>query len=123
MADQTHPPMQPPPQAARVSPQSKMSRLAYIDWMRGLACVLMFQTHCYDSWLSPEARKSSSLIIWSQLGGTLPAPLFVFLAGVSFALVTERLREKGVRSEERRVGKEGRWGLGWEEGSEEGESR
>ncbi len=73
-----------------------MSRLAYIDWMRGLACVLMFQTHCYDSWLSPEARKSSSLITWSQLGGTLPAPLFVFLAGVSFALVTERLREKGV---------------------------
>ncbi len=73
-----------------------MSRLAYIDWMRGLAVVLMFQTHCYDSWLSPTARKSSSLIIWSQLGGTLPAPLFVFLAGVSFALVTERLREKGV---------------------------
>ena len=76
--------------------QSKMKRLAYIDWMRGLACVLMFQTHCYDSWLSPQARKSSSLIVWSQLGGTLPAPLFVFLAGVSFALVTERLREKGI---------------------------
>ena len=76
--------------------QMKMKRLAYIDWMRGLACVLMFQTHCYDSWLSPEARKSSSLIVWSQLGGTLPAPLFVFLAGVSFALVTERLREKGI---------------------------
>ena len=74
----------------------KMKRLGYIDWMRGLACVLMFQTHCYDSWLSPEARKSSSLIVWSQLGGTLPAPLFVFLAGVSFALVTERLREKGI---------------------------
>src|SRR5712692_3290859 len=97
MADQTHPPIQPPPQVGvRAAPQSKMSRLAYIDWMRGLACVLMFQTHCYDSWLSPEARKSSSLITWSQLGGTLPAPLFVFLAGVSFALVTERLREKGV---------------------------
>ena len=73
-----------------------MKRLAYIDWMRGLACVLMFQTHCYDSWMSPAARKSSSLIIWSQLGGTLPAPLFVFLAGLSFALVTERLREKGI---------------------------
>lgn len=72
-----------------------MKRLAYIDWMRGLACVLMFQTHCYDSWLSLEARKSS-LFVWSQLGGTLPAPLFVFLAGVSFALVTDRLREKGI---------------------------
>jgi len=62
--------------------------------MRGLACVLMFQTHCYDSWLSPEARKSA-LFAWSQLGGTLPAPLFIFLAGISFALVTERMREKG----------------------------
>jgi uncharacterized membrane protein len=73
---------------------SAANRLAYIDWMRGLACVLMFQTHCYNSWLSPQARKSS-LYGWSQLGGTLPAPLFIFLSGVSFALVTERLREKG----------------------------
>jgi uncharacterized membrane protein len=73
-----------------------MKRLAYIDWMRGLACVLMFQTHCYDSWMSPEAKKSSSLIAWSRLGGTLPAPLFIFLAGLSFALVTEKLREKGI---------------------------
>jgi uncharacterized membrane protein len=55
-----------------------MKRLAYIDWMRGLACVLMFQTHCYDSWLSPDARRSL-VFIWSQLGGTLPAPLFLFL--------------------------------------------
>ncbi|MFZ0336803.1 MAG: acyltransferase family protein, partial [Terracidiphilus sp.] len=68
-----------------------MKRLAYIDWMRGLACVLMFQTHCYDSWLSPDARKSA-VYVWSQLGGTLPAPLFLFLSGISMALITERLR-------------------------------
>lgn len=96
MQDQTNSVEQRRPQTAPVLAPSKMTRLGYIDWMRGLACVLMFQTHCYDSWLSPAARKSSSLIIWSQLGGTLPAPLFIFLAGVSFALVTERLREKGV---------------------------
>jgi len=76
-----------------------MKRLAHIDWMRGLACVLMFQTHCYDSWLSPVARKSA-FFSWSQLGGTFPAPLFVFLSGISFALVTERLREKGASSGE-----------------------
>ena len=69
-------------------------RLAYIDWMRGLACVLMFQTHCYDSWLSSEARKTK-FFMWSQLGGTLPAPLFLFLAGVSFGLVVDKLRRKG----------------------------
>src|SRR5271155_652581 len=70
-------------------------RLAYIDWMRGLACLLMFQTHCYDSWLRPEAR-DGALFRWSQLLGTFPAPLFLFLCGVSFALVTERLWEKGL---------------------------
>ncbi len=75
--------------------QQTGGRLEYIDWMRGLACVLMFQTHCYDSWLGPQARKSG-FFLWSQLGGTLPAPLFVFLAGVSFALVTDRLRAKGL---------------------------
>lgn len=63
--------------------------------MRGLACVLMFQTHCYDSWLSADARKSN-FFMWSQLGGTLPAPLFLFLAGISFALVTDKLRQRGV---------------------------
>jgi len=74
---------------------SAPSRLAYIDWMRGLACVLMFQTHCYDSWLGGGARKST-FFMWSQLGGTLPAPLFLFLAGISFAMVTDKLRRKGV---------------------------
>jgi len=69
-------------------------RLAYIDWMRGLACVLMFQTHCYDSWLGGAARKST-FFMWSQLGGTLPAPLFLFLAGISFTLVTDKLRQRG----------------------------
>src|SRR5579863_1686913 len=76
-----------------------MKRLAYIDWMRGLACVLMFQTHCYNSWLSPEARKST-LYLWSQRAGTFPAPLFIFVAGISAALVTERSREKGIARDE-----------------------
>jgi uncharacterized membrane protein len=87
MADQIH-------LGAQSVSKVKFGRLAYIDWMRGLACVLMFQTHCYNSWLRPEARKSA-LYAWSQLGGTLPAPLFIFLAGLSFAMVTERWRDKG----------------------------
>jgi len=74
-------------------------RLSYIDWMRGLACLTMFQTHCYDSWLSDTARKSE-FFKWSQLGGTLPAPLFLFLAGVSFALVTDKMRRRGATDNE-----------------------
>ncbi|HSY90291.1 MAG TPA: heparan-alpha-glucosaminide N-acetyltransferase domain-containing protein [Candidatus Binatus sp.] len=77
------------------APEPGSSRLAYIDWMRGLACLLMFQTHCYDSWLSAGARQSR-FFMYSQLGGTFPAPLFLFLAGVSFALVTVKLWEKSL---------------------------
>jgi uncharacterized membrane protein len=74
---------------------AKPGRLAYIDWMRGLACVLMFQAHCYNSWLNADARKSE-FYRYSQAAATLPAPLFIFVAGISFAMVTQRLREKGV---------------------------
>lgn len=55
----------------------------------------MFQAHCYDSWLRPELHQTY-LYRLSQIAATLPAPLFIFLAGVSFALVTEKLREKGL---------------------------
>ena len=55
--------------------------------------MLMIQAHSYDSWLNPEARKTV-LYRWSQELSTLPAPIFLFLSGVSFALVTEGLRQK-----------------------------
>jgi uncharacterized membrane protein len=53
----------------------------------------MFQTHCYDAWLGGSAR-DSKVYTWSQLGGTFPAPLFLFLAGMSFAIVIDKLRQK-----------------------------
>jgi uncharacterized membrane protein len=59
----------------------------------------MFQTHCYDSWLGGASRDGGFFKL-SQLGGTLPAPLFLFLAGISFALVTDKLRQKGVPADE-----------------------
>jgi uncharacterized membrane protein len=71
------------------------TRIAYIDWLRGLACAVMFQTHCYDSWLGGAARQGS-FIRYSQLGGTLPAPLFLFLAGLSLAFTTDRMRQRGM---------------------------
>lgn len=74
---------------------SSSSRLAYIDWLRGLACVLMFQTHCYDAWLGGAAR-DSKFAMWSHLGGTFPAPLFLFLSGISVAIVADKLLQKGV---------------------------
>jgi uncharacterized membrane protein len=54
----------------------------------------MFQTHCYDAWLGGAAR-DSRFAMWSHLGGTFPAPLFLFLAGISVALVAEKMLQKG----------------------------
>ena len=73
-------------------------RLAYIDWMRGLACVLMFQWHGNESWLGGAARETA-WFHWAALGGTFPAPLFLFLAGISFGLITHRLRSRGASPE------------------------
>src|SRR5436190_21118532 len=77
-----------------VVPSTTSSRLGYIDWLRGLACVLMFQTHCYDAWLGGSAR-NSKFAMWSQIGGTFPAPLFLFLAGTSVALIADKSLQKG----------------------------
>lgn len=54
------------------------------------------QTHCYDAWLGGDARNTLFLKD-SQRLGTLPAPLFLFLAGISFALVTGKLVRKNLR--------------------------
>jgi uncharacterized membrane protein len=80
-------------------PEKTTTRLAYIDWARGFACLAMFQTHCYDSWLGGAAREGQFIKL-SQLAGTLPAPLFLFLAGVSSALVTDKLRQKGMGADD-----------------------
>jgi uncharacterized membrane protein len=77
-------------------PSSRLAvRLAWIDWMRGLACILMFQTHCYDAWLGGAAR-NTRFLQGSRLLGTLPAPMFLFLAGVSFALIADKLIRKNL---------------------------
>ena len=68
-------------------------RIAFLDWLRGFACILMFQTHGYDAWLNESARHTHFFQL-SQLGGTLPAPLFLFSSGISLALVVGRVLEK-----------------------------
>ena len=71
-----------------------LKRIAYIDWLRGFACLGMFQAHGYDSWLREQAR-GGQFFAYSQLLSTFPAPLFLFVAGISVALATERLHERG----------------------------
>jgi len=52
----------------------------------------MFQTHCYDSWLSRSAKFALMLV---ALGGRCRRRFSFFLQD-SVALVTEKMREKGI---------------------------
>ena len=70
------------------------NRLRYLDWMRGLAAFIMLQGHVMDGWLRPQDRSGEWFWLSQFLGG-LPAPIFLFLVGVSLAIVLDSMRAKG----------------------------
>jgi uncharacterized membrane protein len=60
-------------------------RRGYLDWMRGLAVLVMIEAHVLDSWTRVDARQSPQFM-WAMIVGGFGAPLFLFLAGVSVSL-------------------------------------
>lgn len=61
---------------------SSPRRLGYIDWMRGLAILIMIEAHVIDSWTRPTDRGSLPYGCASILAG-FAAPMFLYLAGLS----------------------------------------
>jgi uncharacterized membrane protein len=80
--------------AVAVPAKPKGARLDAVDWLRGLAVVLMIQTHLYDSWASPAA-KATGAYWWTRYLGGVPSRLFLLLVGVSMAIGFERQLERG----------------------------
>jgi len=77
----------------------KGPRLAYIDWARGLAVLLMIEAHTVDAWTSAAARRSVAYRDAIVLGG-FAAPLFLWLAGLGVVLsATAVVRRGGGRRE------------------------
>ena len=60
-------------------------RRRYLDWVRGLAVLVMIQAHVLDSWTRIDARQSWQYA-WAMIVAGFGAPLFLFLAGVSVGL-------------------------------------
>jgi uncharacterized membrane protein len=67
----------------------------HIDWLRGLAVVLMIQTHLYDSWVSPMGKLAPAYW-WTRYLGGVPSRLFLLLVGVSMAIGFEKQAARGV---------------------------
>jgi uncharacterized membrane protein len=63
-------------------------RQAYLDWVRGLAVLIMIEAHVLDSWTRFPDR-STSAFGWAMVLGGFGAPMFLFLAGVSLVLSAE----------------------------------
>src|SRR3954447_8012275 len=79
--------------------KSSSNRLSYLDWMRGIAVLIMLQGHVLDAWVQPHDRSGEWFWLSQFLGG-LPAPIFLFLVGVSLALVLDRMRANGATAHE-----------------------
>jgi uncharacterized membrane protein len=69
-------------------------RLAYIDWARGIAVLLMIGAHTLDAWTRASARRSVFFRDATVLGG-FAAPLFLWLAGLAVVLAAAAAVRRG----------------------------
>ena len=71
------------------------SRRGYLDWLRGLAVLIMIEAHLLDSWTRVPDRQTREFA-YAMIVGGFGAPLFLFLAGVAVALSAgAKLRRSG----------------------------
>jgi uncharacterized membrane protein len=83
------------PAPALPSGQKSVGRIDAIDWLRGLAVVLMIETHLFGYWTSPAAR-ATTLYQQTRWPGGLPFRMFLLLAGVSMGIKFEAQLARGV---------------------------
>lgn len=75
-------------------PTSHRDRMPGIDLARGLAVVLMLQTHAYDGWVSAQGKASLGYAL-SRLFANIPAPLFLLLSGIGLSFGAHAASERG----------------------------
>ena len=76
------------------------SRLAFLDWMRGAAAVMMLNGHVFDSFARTADREAPAFRLTQFIGGMPPA-IFLFLVGVTLAFLMESRERQGVPSGQR----------------------
>jgi uncharacterized membrane protein len=72
-----------------------LRRRPYLDWLRGIAVLIMIEAHTLDSWTRAADRQSS----WYQLAVLIAgygAPIFLFLAGITLMLAAGGRLRKGL---------------------------
>lgn len=65
------------------------SRVGYVDLLRGLAVIVMIQTHVFNATLLPAVMESWHFAVIKFVDG-LVAPSFLFASGLAYAITTRR---------------------------------
>ena len=71
-----------------------MSRREYLDWLRGVAVLIMIEAHTLDAWTRVDERDHTGYT-WAMILGGFGAPIFLFLAGIALALAAGSRLRKG----------------------------
>jgi uncharacterized membrane protein len=66
----------------------KKPRLPFLDWMRGVAAVIMLQGHTFHSFTRSDLRNDGPYVLSQFFGGIGPA-IFLFLTGITFSFIME----------------------------------
>jgi uncharacterized membrane protein len=65
------------------------TRKVYLDWLRGVAVIVMVGAHANDAW-TRDADRQGMLYALTVFVAGLAAPLFLFLAGLSLSMAASR---------------------------------
>jgi uncharacterized membrane protein len=70
-----------------------VKRYPYLDWLRGLAILIMIQCHTFNSLTRMDLREGGPYVL-SQFVGGMAAPLFLFMAGMTTGFQMESLASR-----------------------------
>jgi uncharacterized membrane protein len=76
-----------------------LTRKDYLDWLRGLAVLIMVEAHLFDAWVRAVDRPEPGYR-WAIAIGGYSAPLFLFLAGVAMTLAAASRLRRGLSPSE-----------------------
>ena len=83
---------------AELAPQgtpARRPRAGYIDWMRGLAVLIMILAHVVDAWTVTGAARQTRAYFWFMVIAGMGAPLFLWLAGLAVPLAAHARMRRG----------------------------
>lgn len=70
-------------------------RLAFLDWTRGFAALIMLQGHVFHSFTNKDLRSGGAYTLSQFCGGLTPA-VFLFLTGVTLSFLMDSSAKKGL---------------------------